>query len=87
MNKQQLINKETDELTELFVWSDDKLAIEDKVNELLDFDDNLRDALYNIIAKSVGSNGKSLATASNLLHMQLEKTVKEFVEYKVESES
>ena len=44
-----------DKLEEFFIWSDDKLALEDKVTELLEFDDNLRDALYNMVIKSAFS--------------------------------
>ena len=75
-----------DKLEEFFIWSDDKLALEDKVTELLEFDDNLRDALYNMVIKSVGTDNQSLSTASVLLHTQVQKTLKAYVEFNQESE-
>ena len=81
MNKEQ----ELDKLTELFVWSDDKRALEDAVIELIEFDDDLRDELYSLVIKMAGTS-KVLTGNVFRLHNQVNKTVSNYAAFKAESE-
>jgi len=80
MNKEQ----ELDKLYELFVWSDDKRELEDAVTELIEFDDDLRDILYQLVIKSVGTNGL-MENQLARLYSQANKTAKNYAAFKAES--
>ncbi len=72
-----------DNLEQFFIWSDDKLALEDKVTELLEFDDDLRDALYSMVINSIG--GAMLNPLNgNRLYNQVQKTIKKYTEQEQE---
>ena len=72
-----------DKLEEFFIWSDDKLALEDKVTELLEFDDDLRYELYNMVIKSIGT-GSLKAVHTDMVYNQVQKTIKKYTEQEQE---
>ena len=72
-----------DNLEEFFIWSDDKLALEDKVTELLEFDDDLRYELYNMVIKSIGT-GSLKAVHTDRVYNQVQKTIKKYTEQESE---
>lgn len=74
-----------DKLEEFFIWSDDKLALEDKVTELLEFDDDLRDVLYSMVTMSVGVKMLNPSNAGRVYN-QVQKTLKNYVEFQQEQE-
>ena len=74
-----------DKLEEFFIDSDDKRALEDKVMELLEFDDELRDSLYGLVINSIGTRELNPKRTARL-HTQVNKTLKAYVEFNQESE-
>ena len=81
MNKEQ----ELDKLTEFFVWSDDKRALEDAVTELIEFDDDLRDILYQLVINSVGSTDFGISVRKMArIHKQVNKTASNYAAFKAE---
>jgi len=79
MNKEQ----ELDKIEKIFLDSDNALELEDAVTELLDFDDDLRYILYQLVIKSVGTNGLMEPQLARL-HSQVNKTVKNYAAFKAE---
>lgn len=73
-----------EKIEEPFIWSDDALVLQDSVEELLDFDDDLKDALYNMVIKAVGSTVQP--SAMLILHSQVQKTIKKLAEFQQEQE-
>ena len=74
-----------EKILEVFVWSDDKRQLEDMVTSLLEFDDDLKDALYNLVIKSAGTKLLRFP-ATDKLHNQVNKTIKKYAKFQMESE-
>ena len=79
------LEKKIESIEETFIWSDDPLILEDSVNALLEFDDELKDVLYSLVIKSVGTNLLRFHTVDRL-HKQVEKTVRKYAEFQLEQE-
>ena len=50
-NKKAAVEK----LDELFIWSDDKKELANIANDMIEFDDNLKDILIDMVVKSIGT--------------------------------
>ena len=81
MNKEQ----ELDRIEGMFIWSDNERELEDAVTDLIEYDDDLRDVLYGLVIKSVGTKAVK-ANAMLRLHIQVQKTLKNYAAFKAESE-
>ena len=71
---------------EIYIWSDDKRLLEDKVTDLLEFDDELRDILYSLVINSIGVSELNPQRAERL-YKQVNKTLKAYVEFQQEIEN
>ncbi len=71
---------------EIYIWSDDKRLLEDKVTDLLEFDDELRYMLSSLVINSIGVSELNPQRAERL-YKQVNKTLKAYVEFQQEIEN
>ena len=80
------LGQEIEKVHEVLVWSDDPRELEDMVTALLEFDDELKDALYNLVIKSAGTKLLRFP-ATERLHSQVAKTITKYARFQLESDN
>jgi len=79
------IEAEIESIQEFFVWSDDKLELYDKANEIVESSDSLKESLMLIVIQAIGTDRVSPHAISQLI-AELQKTVKAYAADNLESE-
>ena len=77
-----LYNNKHDAICEKFCWSNDKVLLQESALELIEFDDDLKFAVAELVIQGIGS--KRMGNTVVNFQRQLDKTLDKFIRYELE---